>query len=135
MGKSTTTSDGGLIHLLDEPDLVRRKVSRAVTDPGGRRVRPGPQAGVSNLLEILAACERDQPDVVALGLIHQLRRAEGGGQRTPLWTPCARSGNGTRSWWPTRRTWPRYGATRTERARDWAAATVYRAKQAIGLLS
>src|SRR6185369_17645127 len=67
MGKSTATSDGGLIYLLDEPDVVRRKVGRAVTDPGTDIVYDRDRKpGVSNLLEILAGCERDQPDVVAL---------------------------------------------------------------------
>ncbi|MCP9957907.1 MULTISPECIES: tryptophan--tRNA ligase [Streptomyces] len=56
MGKSDDTGPG-IVYLLDEPDTVRRKVMRAVTD-GGRDVvydregRPGP----ANLLELLAAC-------------------------------------------------------------------------------
>jgi tryptophanyl-tRNA synthetase len=66
MGKSSTT-DAGLIALLDPPDTVRRKVSRAVTDPGTEVVyNPDRKPGLSNLLEILAACERDQPDIVAM---------------------------------------------------------------------
>ena len=60
-------SDAGLIYLLDKPDVVRRKVGRAVTDAGGEvAYDPYRKPGVSNLLEILAACERDQPDVAAL---------------------------------------------------------------------
>ncbi|MFJ3161964.1 tryptophan--tRNA ligase [Streptomyces kanasensis] len=56
MGKS----DGGgpgVVHLLDEPDAVRRKVMRAVTD-GGRDVvhDPAGRPGLANLLEVLAAC-------------------------------------------------------------------------------
>ncbi|MDT9680879.1 tryptophan--tRNA ligase [Streptomyces sp. TRM76323] len=56
MGKSD--DDGpGVVHLLDEPDVVRRKVMRAVTDSGrdvvyDREGRPG----LANLLEVLAAC-------------------------------------------------------------------------------
>jgi tryptophanyl-tRNA synthetase len=66
MGKSSAM-DSGLIYLLDKPDLVRRKVARAVTDGGGAVVYdPYRKPGVSNMLEILAACERDQPDIVAL---------------------------------------------------------------------
>lgn len=47
----------GVIHLLDSPDLVRRKVMRAVTDTVGA-VRPDRenQPGVANLLDILGAC-------------------------------------------------------------------------------
>jgi tryptophanyl-tRNA synthetase len=66
MGKSSTVA-AGMIYLLDDPDVVRRKVSRAVTDSGaGVRYDPHRRPGASNLLEILAACERDQPDAVAL---------------------------------------------------------------------
>ncbi len=66
MGKSSA-ADSGLIHLLDKPDLVRRKVARAVTDGEGEvSYDPYRKPGVSNLLEILAACERDHPDTAAL---------------------------------------------------------------------
>ncbi|MFD3518833.1 tryptophan--tRNA ligase [Streptomyces sp. NPDC058657] len=56
MGK-TTAGTGGVVFLLDEPEVVRKKVMRAVTDSGSgveydREGRPG----VANLLEILAAC-------------------------------------------------------------------------------
>jgi tryptophanyl-tRNA synthetase len=57
MGKSDDTGPG-IVYLLDEPEVVRKKVMRAVTDSaeGGvvydREGRPG----VANLLEILAAC-------------------------------------------------------------------------------
>ena len=59
MGKSDT--DGaGIVYLLDTPDVVRRKVARAVTDSetGAGAVRADREAkpGVTNLLEILAAC-------------------------------------------------------------------------------
>jgi tryptophanyl-tRNA synthetase len=56
MGK-TNESAAGVIRLLDPPDVIRRKVARAVTDAGSevRHDRDG-QPGVSNLLDILAAC-------------------------------------------------------------------------------
>ncbi|HEX4472791.1 MAG TPA: tryptophan--tRNA ligase [Nocardioides sp.] len=62
MSKSVPTStsgDAGVIRLLDPPDVVRRKVARAVTDSdtGPDAVRAAPEKpGVSNLLDILAAC-------------------------------------------------------------------------------
>ncbi|MFD0070830.1 tryptophan--tRNA ligase, partial [Streptomyces sp. NPDC127574] len=61
MGKSDDVGPG-VVYLLDEPDAVRKKVMRAVTDSGqevayDREERPG----VSNLLEILAACEGGDP--------------------------------------------------------------------------
>ncbi|MFE7298148.1 tryptophan--tRNA ligase [Streptomyces sp. NPDC057579] len=62
MGKGSAGRNGGagVVHLLDEPDVVRRKVMRAVTDGGtdvvyDRDERPG----VANLLEVLASCRED----------------------------------------------------------------------------
>ncbi|MER6458740.1 tryptophan--tRNA ligase [Streptomyces sp900105245] len=65
MGKSED-SGPGIVYLLDEPDVVRKKVMRAVTDSGrdvvyDRESRPG----VANLLEILAACTDGDPEVLA----------------------------------------------------------------------
>ncbi|MFM9372461.1 tryptophan--tRNA ligase [Streptomyces sp. Da 82-17] len=62
MGKSHD-STAGIVYLLDEPEVVRKKVLRAVTDSGrevvyDREAKPG----VSNLLEILAACEGRGPE-------------------------------------------------------------------------
>jgi tryptophanyl-tRNA synthetase len=65
MGKSNGNA-AGVIYLLDPPEVVRRKVMRAVTDPG-REVRYDPvgRPGVSNLLEILAACTDGSPTGLA----------------------------------------------------------------------
>ncbi|MGW0818898.1 tryptophan--tRNA ligase [Streptomyces viridiviolaceus] len=61
MGKSDDAGPG-IVYLLDEPDAVRKKVMRAVTDSGrevvyDRQARPG----LANLLEILAACTGGNP--------------------------------------------------------------------------
>ncbi|MFE9059756.1 tryptophan--tRNA ligase [Streptomyces mutabilis] len=61
MGKSDDVGPG-IVYLLDEPDVVRKKVMRAVTDSGrdvvyDREARPG----LANLLEILAACTGGEP--------------------------------------------------------------------------
>jgi tryptophanyl-tRNA synthetase len=58
---SKSTHEGaGVVRLLDGPDVVRRKVARAVTDSdtGPDAVRHDREAkpGVSNLLDIAAAC-------------------------------------------------------------------------------
>jgi tryptophanyl-tRNA synthetase len=57
---SKSAEAAGTIHLLDPPDVVRRKVSRAVTDsdsgPAAVRADRAAKPGVTNLLEILAAC-------------------------------------------------------------------------------
>ncbi len=62
MGKSDD-SGPGIVYLLDEPDVARKKVMRAVTDSGSdvvydREERPG----VANLLEILASCNGRSPE-------------------------------------------------------------------------
>ncbi|WP_199441363.1 tryptophan--tRNA ligase [Umezawaea beigongshangensis] len=52
----------GVVFLLDPPDLVRRKIGRAVTDSSGEvRYAPDAQPGVANLLEVLAACTGGSP--------------------------------------------------------------------------
>ncbi|MFD9435374.1 tryptophan--tRNA ligase [Streptomyces sp. NPDC060002] len=65
MGKSDDFGPG-IVYLLDEPDVVRKKVMRAVTDSGrevvyDREERPG----LANLLEILAACTGGEPEALA----------------------------------------------------------------------
>ncbi|GAA3064304.1 tryptophan--tRNA ligase [Actinokineospora globicatena] len=61
MSKSTQ-DNAGVVFLLDEPDLVRRKLMRAVTDNENRlEYRPTTQPGLANLLEILAACVGRSP--------------------------------------------------------------------------
>jgi tryptophanyl-tRNA synthetase len=71
MGKSD--ADGaGVVLLLDPPDVVRRKVARAVTDSdtGPCAVRAGTdKPGVSNLLEILAACGGSADGITTYGAL------------------------------------------------------------------
>ncbi|WP_395572961.1 tryptophan--tRNA ligase [Streptomyces sp. BK79] len=67
MGKSEDVGPG-IVYLLDEPDVVRKKVMRAVTDSGrevvyDREERPG----LANLLEVLAACTGGEPAELAGG--------------------------------------------------------------------
>jgi len=57
----------GVVRMVDEPDVVRKKFKTAVTD-SGRDVRhdPGEKPGVSNLIEIMAvASGRSIPEVEA----------------------------------------------------------------------
>ncbi|GAA0444595.1 tryptophan--tRNA ligase [Streptomyces olivaceiscleroticus] len=67
MGKSHART-AGVVYLLDEPDVVRKKIMRAVTDAGSdvvydRAERPG----VANLLDVLAACTGGDPRALAAG--------------------------------------------------------------------
>lgn len=65
MEKSNPQSPG-VVFVLDEPDTIRRKFRRAVTD-GLDRIRydPDGQPGVANLLEVLAACTGTSPYTAA----------------------------------------------------------------------
>ena len=56
MSKSSNT-DAGIVYLLDEPAAILKKFKRAVTDSDGEvRFDRAEKPGVSNLIEILAAC-------------------------------------------------------------------------------
>jgi tryptophanyl-tRNA synthetase len=59
MSKSSS-SPQGIIDVLDEPDVIRRKIARAVTDPGGEvRADDDEKPGVTNLLRIYSALAGD----------------------------------------------------------------------------
>ena len=61
MSKSARDA-AGVVFVLDEPDLIRRKVRRAVTDGlSGVGYAPEERPGVANLLEILAGCRVGRP--------------------------------------------------------------------------
>jgi tryptophanyl-tRNA synthetase len=65
MSKSAESVRGTVL-LLDEPDAIRRKFRRAVTDPGSTvRFDPEHKKGVSNLLQILAAATGGDPEKLA----------------------------------------------------------------------
>jgi tryptophanyl-tRNA synthetase len=127
MGKSNACT-AGTIGLLDPPEVVRRTVMRAVTDTVGRvRSDPG-QPGVSNLLAILTACtgapaetfpgygdlKRAVADAVE-GVLAPIRRRHAELARDPGHVI-------------------RVLADGRDRARETAAATLHRARTAIGLL-
>jgi tryptophanyl-tRNA synthetase len=55
MSKSSS-SPQGIVDVLDEPDVIRRKIARAVTDAGAEvRADPDAKPGVTNLLRIYSA--------------------------------------------------------------------------------
>ena len=69
MSKSAPDAAMGVIRMLDEPTLIKRKIGRAVTDSDDSAdpVRYDPEAkpGVSNLLDIMAVVEGSDPVDVA----------------------------------------------------------------------
>src|SRR5207244_6494133 len=65
MSKSSDSPQGTLL-VLDPPDVIRRKIRRAVTDPGTEVVfDPEGKPGVSNLVQILAVATGRPPAEVA----------------------------------------------------------------------
>ncbi|ADB35392.1 tryptophanyl-tRNA synthetase [Kribbella flavida DSM 17836] len=68
MSKSDADDAVGTIRLLDPPDVIRRQVMRAVTDSENEvRHDESAKPGVTNLLEILAACTGGDPVQLASG--------------------------------------------------------------------
>jgi tryptophanyl-tRNA synthetase len=64
--KMSTTggSPQGTVYVLDEPATVTKKIRSAVTDSGTEVARAPDKAGISNLIEILAAVRGTAPDEV-----------------------------------------------------------------------
>ncbi|WP_432942721.1 tryptophan--tRNA ligase [Kribbella sp. CA-253562] len=68
MSKSDVDDAIGTIRLLDPPDVIRRQVMKAKTDSENVvRHDPENKPGVTNLLEILAACVDGDPEQLAKG--------------------------------------------------------------------
>lgn len=65
MSKSAPADAPGVIRLLDDPDVIRRKIRRAVTDSDGElRYDPLGKPGLANLADILGAVTGCAPDEV-----------------------------------------------------------------------
>jgi tryptophanyl-tRNA synthetase len=64
--KMSTTggTEQGTVYVLDEPDVVRRKFKRAVTDSGSEVVRGADKPGIGNMIEILAVVRGTSPEAV-----------------------------------------------------------------------
>ncbi len=65
---TTQGTEQGTVLVLDKPDVIRRKVRRAVTDSGTEIVRATDKPGVTNLIEILAAVREVTPEQVEADL-------------------------------------------------------------------
>jgi tryptophanyl-tRNA synthetase len=133
MSKSAAPAAPGVVRLLDPPDVIRRKITRAVTDSGGDvTFDPASKPGVANLLTILAACTGTTPTMAAarLDTYSELKEAVTAAVTSVL-DPlqrryaeiCADPGAVAAI--------AREGAAK---AQDLAAPTLARAKRAIGLL-
>jgi tryptophanyl-tRNA synthetase len=133
MGK-TSTSEAGVVFLLDLPDLVARKFARAVTDAGADvAYDPDRRAGVANLLEILAACEGGTPQAHALRFANYRELKEATAEAvTAALRPVQQRYADLMAAPEHLDRLRREGAAR---ARERTAVTVRRAKRAIGLLT
>jgi tryptophanyl-tRNA synthetase len=61
---TTSASDNGRIHVLDEPKTIVKKVKSAVTDSGSEVVRGPDKPGITNLIEIAAVIRDVDPSAV-----------------------------------------------------------------------
>ncbi|WP_406050522.1 tryptophan--tRNA ligase [Kribbella sp. NBC_00889] len=62
MSKSEADDAVGTIRLLDPPDVIRRQIMRAVTDSDNEvRHDEAAKPGITNLLDVLAACTDGDP--------------------------------------------------------------------------
>jgi tryptophanyl-tRNA synthetase len=70
---SKSVAGPGSVLLLDPPDVVRRKVARAVTDsdtgPDAVRADREAKPGVTNLLDVLAACGGSAEGITTYGAL------------------------------------------------------------------
>ncbi|HEX2700165.1 MAG TPA: tryptophan--tRNA ligase [Acidimicrobiales bacterium] len=130
---ASAASTAGTILLLDPPEVIERKVKRAVTDTESEvRYDPEAKPGVSNLLTILAAATGAEPETVAKGFSRygDLKTATADALIALLepiqarYRELAQDPSGTDA----------ALARGAEAAHHVAAATVARARQAIGLL-
>ena len=132
MSKSSS-SDAGIVYLLDEPEVIARKFKRAVTDSDNEvRYDRAAKPGVSNLLDILSACTGEPVETLA-GQYSQYG---------PLKKDTGDAVVGVLA--PIRQRWTELMEDRAElarllrigndRAREVAAATLSRAHRAVGLM-
>jgi tryptophanyl-tRNA synthetase len=61
---TTGSTEAGLVYIDDEPGDIVKKVKRAQTDSGSEVVRAPDKAGISNLIDILAAVRGSAPEEV-----------------------------------------------------------------------
>jgi tryptophanyl-tRNA synthetase len=133
MSKSAALAAPGVLRLLDPPDVIRRKIARAVTDSGTDvTFDPAGKPGVANLLTILAACTGTTPAEAAaqLDTYRELKEAVTAAV-IALLDPLQRRYADIRADPGVVLAIAREGAAQ---AQELAAPTLARAKRAIGLL-
>jgi tryptophanyl-tRNA synthetase len=61
---TTGESEQGTVYVLDPPEVITKKIRSAVTDSGSEVRRGTDKAGITNMIDILAAVRRTQPDEI-----------------------------------------------------------------------
>ncbi len=61
---TTGATEQGTVYVLDEPDAIRKKFKRAVTDSGTEIVRGEDKPGISGLIDILAVVRGTDPEAI-----------------------------------------------------------------------
>jgi tryptophanyl-tRNA synthetase len=61
---TTGGTEAGTVLVLDEPDVIRKKVGSAVTDSGRDVMRGADKPGVTNLIDILAVARGVGPEAI-----------------------------------------------------------------------
>ena len=132
MSKSSS-SDAGIVYLLDEPAAIERKFKRAVTDSSSEVVYDrDAKPGVANLLEILATASGSTPENVAKNYTqYGPLKADAGAAVVEMLTPIRER---YRELMNDRGELARLIRRGDERAEKVAAATLARAQSAIGML-
>jgi tryptophanyl-tRNA synthetase len=54
----------GTVHVLDPPDVIRKKLRSAVTDSGRDIIRSPEKAGITNLIEIMSVATGEEPEAI-----------------------------------------------------------------------
>jgi tryptophanyl-tRNA synthetase len=61
---TSSSGEGGLVYIDDEPEDIIRKVKRAQTDSGSEVVRGPGKPGITNLIDMLAAARGVSPEEI-----------------------------------------------------------------------
>ena len=133
--KMSTTggTEQGTVLVLDEPNVVRKKVMSAVTDSGSEVVRGEGKAGVSNLIEILSVVRGAEPDAIETEFEGSgLRRLQAAPSPTPWSTTWRRCASATRTFEATRRSSSGSSPPGAEKASAIAAPVVAEVREAMG---
>ena len=134
MSKSSS-SPQGIIDVLDDPAVIRKKIARAVTDAGSEvRADPDGKPGVTNLLRIYSALSGEP--VATLEAKYPARATAGSRRTWPNWSSPAspRSGSGPSAILADEAGLDRLLADGAARARQVAGPTMTAVRERIGLL-